>query len=60
MTEAELMFGAIKSSNPERVKTEVSAFLEPLLVLPFDSEAAQKHAEIGIRFGALPSVSATW
>ncbi len=46
MTEAELMFGAIKSSNPERVKTEVSAFLEPLLVLPFDSEAAQKHAEI--------------
>lgn len=46
MTEAELTFGAIKSSNPERARTQVEAFLEPVMVLPFDSEAARKHAEI--------------
>jgi len=48
MTEAELTFGAIKSADPERAKPQVRAFLEPVLVLPFDGEAAQKHA--GIRF----------
>lgn len=46
MTEAELTFGAIKSANPERARPQVAAFLEPMMVLPFDSEAAQKHAEI--------------
>ena len=46
MTEAELTFGAIKSAAPERARPQVRAFLEPVLVLPFDSEAAQKHAEI--------------
>jgi len=46
MTEAELTFGALKSNDPERAKTQISAFLEPLVVLPFDSEAARKHAEI--------------
>ena len=46
MTEAELTFGAIKSGNPERARPQVASFLAPLMVLPFDSEAAQKHAEI--------------
>lgn len=46
MTQAELTFGAIKSANPERARPQVAAFLEPVMVLPFDSEAAQKHAEI--------------
>lgn len=46
MTEAELTFGAIKSSNPERARAQVAAFLAPVMVLPFDSEAARKHAEI--------------
>jgi tRNA(fMet)-specific endonuclease VapC len=46
MTEAELIFGAIKSANPERARPQVTAFLEPMMVLSFDSEAAQKHAEI--------------
>ena len=45
MTEAELLFGALKSSAPERARPQVASFLEPLLVLPFDSEAARKHAE---------------
>ena len=46
MTEAELTFGAIKSADPERAKPQVRAFLEPMLVLPFEREAAQRHAEI--------------
>jgi tRNA(fMet)-specific endonuclease VapC len=46
MTRAELAFGVLKSSNPELAEAKVDAFLEPLAVLPFDSEAATKHAEI--------------
>ena len=46
MTEAELTFGAIKSADPGRAVPQVKAFLEPMLVLPFDHEAAQKHAEL--------------
>jgi tRNA(fMet)-specific endonuclease VapC len=51
MTEAELTYGAIKSGDPDRARPQVAAFLEPMAVLPFDSDAAQKHAEIryGIR-----------
>jgi tRNA(fMet)-specific endonuclease VapC len=46
MTEAELTFGAIKSNSPRRAKTNVASFLAPVAVLPFDSEAARRHAEI--------------
>ena len=46
MTEAELTFGAIRSAAPERARPQVTAFLEPVLVLPFDRDAAWKHAEI--------------
>ena len=53
MTEAELLFGAAKSSQPERARTQVAAFLNPIVVLPFDSEAASKHATI--RFALLGS-----
>lgn len=45
MTQAELRFGAMKSNQAEKAMTQVDAFLEPLTVLPFDSEAACKHAE---------------
>ena len=45
MTQAELNFGAMKSHHAERATTQVNAFLEPLTILPFDSEAACKHAE---------------
>lgn len=54
MTEAELTFGAIKSANPERAKHQVTAFLEPVRVLPFDSEAAQKHADIRFAIRSTP------
>lgn len=53
MTEAELFFGALKSSQPERAKNQVAAFLEPIVILPFDSEAAGKHA--AIRYALLGS-----
>lgn len=46
MTEAELTFGAIRSAALERARPKVTAFLEPVMVLPFDREAAWKHAEI--------------
>ena len=45
MTQAELRFGAMKSNQAEKAMAQVDAFLEPLTVLPFDSEAAGKHAE---------------
>lgn len=46
MTEAELRFGALNSSDPERAGARVEAFLEaPFAVLPFDSAAARVHAE---------------
>ena len=54
MTEAELTYGAIKSSDPERARTQVAAFLDPLTVLPFDSDAARKHAEIRFAIRSSP------
>ena len=45
MTQAELRFGAMKSSQAEKAMTLVEAFLEPLTILAFDSAAACKHAE---------------
>lgn len=54
MTEAELTFGAIKSSNPERARAQVAAFLDPVIVLPFDSDAARKHAVIRYALRSAP------
>lgn len=46
LTEAELYYGALHSSRPIKNKERVKEFLEPLLKVPFDSEAALKFAEI--------------
>jgi tRNA(fMet)-specific endonuclease VapC len=54
MTEAELTFGAIKSRNPELARAQVAAFLAPVMILPFDSEAARKHAEIRYALRSAP------
>jgi tRNA(fMet)-specific endonuclease VapC len=54
MTEAELTYGAIKSGQPDRARPQVAAFLEPFLVLPFDSAAARKHAEIRFAIRSSP------
>lgn len=54
MTEAELTYGAIKSGDSERAKPQVAAFLDPVMVLPFDSESAKKHAEIRFALRSAP------
>ena len=49
ITLAELWFGAIKSSRPQRTRESVDAFLKPFEVLPFEAEAAEKYAEIRLQ-----------
>lgn len=47
MTVAELHFGALRSSDPERSQASVGAFLSaPIEIVPFDADAARHHAEI--------------
>ena len=47
MTLAELHFGALRSSAPERALLAIDAFLSaPLAVVPFDTDAARDHALI--------------
>ncbi len=54
MTEAELRFGLIKRDSPaNRIATE--AFLDEVgTVLPFDSDAARRHAELRFAIRAQP------
>lgn len=54
MTEAELVFGAMRSSQPARTQTAVADFLEPIEVLPFDSAAAHFHAKIRLGTREMP------
>jgi len=49
ITVAELWFGAAKSSRPQQTRSSVNAFLEPLEILPFASEAAGAYAEIRLQ-----------
>lgn len=49
ITLAELWFGAAKSSEPQRTRASVDAFLRPFAVLPFEREAADAYAEIRFR-----------
>src|SRR5215469_10513490 len=47
MTEAELRYGALNSSNPTAGFARIDAFLSaPIERLPFDSDAARWHAEL--------------
>lgn len=47
MTVAELRFGALVSTAPERTMAAVEAFLAaPIEVVPFDGEAAGEHARV--------------
>ena len=55
MTEAELRYGALKSSDPARDLARVEAFLSaPMTILSFDRDAAQHHAEIRFALRARP------
>lgn len=46
MNEAELRYGALNSQDPARRTQDVEAFLGPIMVLPFDSEAATEHSRL--------------
>lgn len=46
MNEAELWQGALNSRHPAQHAKDVQAFLAPILVLPFDGEAAREHARL--------------
>ena len=54
MNEAELWYGALNSQHPARHSRDVKAFLEPLLVLPFDGEAAREHARLRMALRNMP------
>ncbi|MDE3127902.1 MAG: type II toxin-antitoxin system VapC family toxin [Gemmatimonadota bacterium] len=47
MTEAELRYGALRSSDPEAGEARIDAFLSaPIAVLPFDRAAAARYAVV--------------
>ncbi len=54
MTEAELWYGAWRSRDPAGARQSVASFLAPLVRLPFDSEAAERHAELRFALRAQP------
>lgn len=60
ITEAELHFGALNSSSPERNGAAVEAFLQPFAILPFARDYVPIYARLraglerlGTRIGAL-------
>ncbi|MBL8153164.1 MAG: type II toxin-antitoxin system VapC family toxin [Anaerolineae bacterium] len=46
VTRAELIFGVMKSNNPEKTRAKQREFLEPLPTLPFDDAAAEDYGRI--------------
>ena len=46
VTRAELIFGAMKSNQPEKTRAKQQEFLEPLATLPFDDAAAEHYGRI--------------
>ncbi|MGH7460027.1 MAG: type II toxin-antitoxin system VapC family toxin, partial [Longimicrobiales bacterium] len=55
MTEAELMFGALNSRDAERNLERLDVFLAaPFEVIPFDREAARRHAELRLALKRRP------
>lgn len=44
VTVAELRYGELKGRTPSRARARLSAFLGALQVLPFDADAAERHA----------------
>ena len=54
MNEAELRYGALNSLHPDKRTKDVEAFLEPIVVLPFDAEAAKEHARLRMALRKMP------
>ena len=48
ITEAELRFGAAKKVGAVNLKMAVEEFLRRIAILPWDSEAAQRYAELPV------------
>ena len=66
ITEAELRFGAMNSSSPERNGAAADAFLQPFAILPFTRDCVPIYARLrsdferaGMRIGALDMLIAT-
>jgi tRNA(fMet)-specific endonuclease VapC len=54
MNEAELRYGALNSQHPDKHTRDVEAFLEPIVVLPFNAEAAKQHARLRMALRRMP------
>ena len=54
MNEAELRYGALNSRDPAKGHKDVQAFLTPILVLPFDTDAAREHARLRMALRSMP------
>ena len=54
MNEAELWYGALNSQHPDKHTKDVEAFLEPIVALPFDAEAARQHARLRMALRKMP------
>ena len=54
MNEAELRYGALNSQYPDKRTKDVEAFLEPIMVLPFDAEAAKEHTRLRMALRRMP------
>ena len=46
LTEAELYFGALRSTSPAQNRERIQLLLDPITIIPFDSTAAHHFAEI--------------
>lgn len=54
MNEAELRYGALNSQDPAKRTQDVETFLAPILVLPFDGDAAREHARLRLALKSKP------
>ena len=54
MNEAELLYGALNSQDPVKRTKDVELFLSPILVLPFDADAAKEHARLRLALKSTP------
>lgn len=54
MTVAELYYGAAGASDPATERRKVDLLLSPLAVLPFDIDAAERHAALRRMLRAAP------
>jgi tRNA(fMet)-specific endonuclease VapC len=54
MTVAELYYGAAGAPDPARERRKIDLLLSPLAVLPFDTDAAERHAAFRRALRATP------